>query len=109
VIARGAIFSASEKGVLTGKPRPVLIVQNNRTVDIHSTITVCLISTVLSGQSLFRIAIVPSEENGLDAPSEVQADHIFSFRRENLDRPIGTLSAADMSRVDAALRLWLDL
>lgn len=109
MIERGAIFSASEKGVLTAKPRPVLVVQNNTANRLHSTITVCLISTVATGQGLFRVAVAPNPENGLLEQSEVQADRIYSFQRENFRERIGTLSAADMVRVEQALRRWLDL
>lgn len=109
MIRRGAIYSASEKGVLTSKPRPVLVVQNDPANQVHSTVTICLVSTTLSAQSLFRVTIAPSAENGLVEPSEVQIDRLFSFRRASLDDRIGILSRGDMDRVEEALHRWLDL
>lgn len=109
MIERGAIFVASEKGVLTSKPRPVLIVQNDVANAIHTTVTACLVSSALTGKSSFRVPLLPSGENGLESPSEVQVDRIVSYRRESLDALIGHLSSDDMRRVGAALKRWLDL
>lgn len=109
MIERGAIFSASEKGVLTRKPRPVLVLQNDRANRWHSTITVCLLSSILAGNSLFRILVAPDAQNGLEQPSEVQVDRTFSLQRGSLEKRAGMLSPADMQRVSEALRRWLDL
>lgn len=109
MIERGAIFSAREKGVLTGKPRPVLVVQNDAANRLHSTITVCLVSTVTTGQSLFRIAIAPDTENGLLDPSEIQVDRLFSLQRDAFGERFGAVPEAIMSQVDRALARWLDL
>ena len=108
MIERCGIYWASEKGALTGKPRPVLIVQDTR-AQAHSTITICLISTVVAPAAFFRVLIEPTAENGLDRISYVQVDRLFSFKRDSIDHRIGALSATDRSRVDAALRRWLDL
>jgi mRNA interferase MazF len=108
LIERGAVFIASEKGVLTRKPRPVLILQSDEVNAFYPTITLCLISATLTGQHVFRVPVAPSARNGLREPSEVQADRIFSFQRESLDSRIGELDEPDMTRVETALRLWLD-
>ncbi len=109
MINRGEIYAASERGVLTRKPRPVLIIQNDRANETHSTINVCLFSTSLSGLNQFRISIAPSPENGLAEFSEVQVDRIFSYRAESLQDRIGQLSHDNMRQIDTALRRWLDL
>ena len=109
MISRGDILIASERGVLTGKPRPVLVVQANAPARVHPTVTACLISTRLTDRNLFRIAIQPTSNNGLIEPSEIQVDHLFSFSRSSFDRRIGCASTADMKRVDEALRRWLSL
>ncbi len=108
MIERGAIHWASEKGALTGKPRPVLIVQNDRARH-HSTVTVCLVSTVTTPDAFFRVRIDPTPENGLDRVSNVQADRLFSLLDDSIDHRLGILSQSDQRRVDAALRRWLDL
>jgi mRNA interferase MazF len=109
LIKRGEIYEASEKGVLTGKPRPVLILQNDHANVGHLTITVCLLSTQLTGFDAFRVLVTPSQGNGLNAASEVQVDRIFSYRSESLVQRIGSLSGVEMERVEIALRRWLEL
>jgi mRNA interferase MazF len=109
VIARGDILIAALRGAITGKPRPVVVVQNNPPSAIHPAITACLVTTELKGTGLIRLAIMPSASNGLLEPSEIQIDQIHTFRRSTIDRKIGRLSADDMERVDEALRRWLDL
>jgi mRNA interferase MazF len=109
LLKRGDIYEASEKGVLTSKPRPVLILQNDRANVAHLTITICLLSTHLTGFDGFRVLVTPSYGNGLKTATEVQVDRIFSYRPESLVQRIGALSRADIERVETALRRWLDL
>jgi mRNA interferase MazF len=106
---RGDIYEASEKGVLTSKPRPILILQNDRANVAHLTISICLLSTQLTGFDGFRVLVAPSDGNGLKTASEVQVDRIFSYRAESLVQRIGALSRVDIERVEAALRRWLEL
>jgi mRNA interferase MazF len=108
MIERGAIFWGSEKGLLTNKPRPLLVVQTSLAAE-HSSITVAFISSALAPAIWFRVRIAPNAANGLDLPSDVQTDRLFSLRQSSLDRRLGLLDQQDMSRVDSALRRWLDL
>jgi mRNA interferase MazF len=109
LIKRGELYAASELGLLTRKPRPVLVIQNDRANVSHITVNICLLSPILTGLNQFRVAIAPNADNGLDNHSEVQVDRNFSYRVESLQSKIGSLSKHDMLAVDAALRRWLDL
>lgn len=109
LIERGDIVIARQKGAMTGKPRPVLVIQNNLASRSHPSITACLISTVLKGSGLIRLPVSPTSDNGLTAPSEIQIDLIYTFLRENIERRAGRLATDEMLRVDEALRRWLDL
>jgi mRNA interferase MazF len=109
IIARGDVLIAAQRGAITGKPRPVVVIQNNTASASHPAITACLMTTELKGTGLIRLAIMPSASNGLLEPSEVQIDQIHTFRRSTIDRRIGRLSADDMERIDGALRRWLEL
>jgi mRNA-degrading endonuclease toxin of MazEF toxin-antitoxin module len=108
MIERGAIFWGSEKGVLTGKPRPLLVLQNSLAAD-HTSVSVAFISSALAPPVWFRVRISPNDSNGLLLPSEVQVDRLFSFRSSALERRIGILNRDEMAQVDSALRRWLDL
>jgi mRNA interferase MazF len=109
VIARGDIVVAAQRGPLTSKPRPVLVIQNDAAAAEHVLISSCLISTDLVGAGLFRLAIAPTPDNGLADVSEIQVDQIHTFRRTSIAKRIGHLSPDDMVRVDEALRRWLSL
>ena len=109
MVERGSIYIASEKGTLTRKPRPVLIIQNERVNSFYTTVTACLISASVSGMANVRVLVAPTLGNGLKEPSEVQADRIVTYQRESLDDFVGRLSPDDLRRVDLAVRRWLDL
>ncbi len=106
--SRGELVTAVVPGDF-GKPRPVVIVQADAFSEHHASITVCPLTTHLTGLRLFRIMVAPDKRNGLDEPSEVMVDKLNSLRRERIGGPIGHLSALDMRAVDEALRRWLAL
>lgn len=92
-----------------GKPRPVVIVQADAFLEHHASLTVCPLTSHVTGLRLFRVAIAPDKRNGLKEPSEVMVDKLSSLRRERIGDSIGRLSALDMRAVDDALRRWLAL
>ena len=107
-LARGDVVAAVVPGDF-GKPRPVVIVQAGPYLESHASVTVCPLTTHLTGLRLFRIIIAPDKNNGLNGPSEVMVDKVSSLRRERIDQSIGRLSVSDMRAVDVSLRGWLAL
>ena len=106
--ARGDLVTAVLPGDF-GKPRPVVVVQAGVFSETHASVTVCPLTTHLTGLRLFRIMVAPDKRNGLHEPSEVMVDKLNSLRRERLGESIGRLSAFDMRAIDEALRRWLAL
>jgi len=92
-----------------GKPRPAVVVQSDLFNGTHASIVVCPISSEVTGLDLFRISLEPSSANGLRKASEVMIDKLGPAGIHRIRRKIGRLSAGQMSLVDRALRLWLDL
>jgi mRNA interferase MazF len=84
-------------------------VQADAFVEYHTSLTVCPLTTHLTGLRLFRIMVAPDKLNGLNEPSEVMVDKLNSLRRERIGGSIGRLSPLDMRAVDGALRRWLAL
>ena len=105
---RGDLVTAVIPGDF-GKPRPVVIVQADAFAEFHASVTVCPLTTHLTGLRLFRIMVAPDKRNGLAEASEVMVDKLSSLRRERIGAPIGRLSALDLRAVDDALRRWLSL
>ena len=106
---RGDLVIAAERGRLTAKPRPWLIVQSDMFNDVHPSLTLCLVTSARSDAGLFRIPVEASAGNGLEQRSEVMVDKLFTLSRESVQRVIGTLETETLARVDQAIREWLDL
>jgi mRNA interferase MazF len=84
-------------------------VQADLFADVHSTVTLCPLTSIIGGEALFRVAISPQEHTGLTVECEVQVDRITSVRRERIAGVIGHASATRMEQIDQALRRWLAL
>lgn len=108
-VQRGDIFSTVGKGDFSTKPRPGLIVQSNAFNAHHPAFTVCPITTHLTGDGLYRIAIAGDETTGLLDDSEIEIDRVQAIWRHRIRQHIGRAPDDIMARVDEAFRRWLDL
>ncbi len=105
---RGELWIAAGGGDYTGKPRPVVIVQDDR-FSYTGSVTVCALTGDPTDAPLFRIALSPSNENGLEETTRVMTDKITTIRRERLSRRIGTLSDADMRQLEISILVFLGI
>ena len=105
---RGMIVIGAGKGDFSGKPRPFLVVQSDLFAH-HATISLCPITSVISSTNLFRVSLEASPETGLVRDSEIQVDKVDSLRRDEISQIIGMTPITTMTRVDDALRRWLEL
>lgn len=105
---RGETWVAAGGGDYTGKPRPVVIVQDDRFEETNS-VTICAITGESIEAPLLRIPLTANPDNGLVEDSHVMVDKISTVRRERLSRRIGRLSAADMRRIDRAILVFLGI
>lgn len=105
---RGEIWTAAGGLDYAGKPRPVVILQDDR-FDATASITVCGLTTNVMEAPLFRLPIEPNARNGLQAPSRLMVDKISTVPRTKIGRRIGALDAADMLRLNQAIMVFLGL
>ena len=105
---RGEVWTAAGGPGYAGKPRQVVILQDDR-FDATASITVCGFATDPTDAPLFRLPIDPAADNGLDAPSRLMVDKITTVPRGNLGRRIGRLADADMLRLNRAIVVFLGL
>ncbi|HYG29866.1 MAG TPA: type II toxin-antitoxin system PemK/MazF family toxin [Allosphingosinicella sp.] len=105
---RGEIWTAAGGGDYAGKPRPVLIVQDDAFAETAS-VTVCLLTTHEVDASLVRIRIAPSANNGLREVSFAMADKITTVARSRLGEHLGALTPAAMAPVSRAIMVFLGL
>jgi mRNA interferase MazF len=107
-VRRGDICIAAARGAYTGKPRPVVIVQDDR-FDATNSVTVCPLTTDPVEAPLSRIAIQPTAANGIEQSSQVMVDKITTIPRANVRDRLGRLANADLVRLDRALVVFLGL
>ena len=107
-MSRGDLYTAATRGTYTGKPRPVVIIQDDR-FDATASLTVCPLTTNPVEAPLTRITIEPSELNGLEQPSKLMIDKITTMPRDSLRERLGRLPENDLVRLNRALIVFLGL
>ena len=107
-MTRGEIWTAAGGNDDAGKPRPVVIVQDDR-FDATSSITICAFTSDPTDAPLFRLVVEPSEVNGLETLSRVMVDKVTTVPKARLGRRIGRLADDDMVRLNRALMIFLGL
>lgn len=105
---RGEVWTVSGGADYAAKPRPGVIVQDDRFVETNS-ITVCLFTSKTAEAPLVRPPIEPSSRNGLRATSRLMADKITTLPRSKLGSCIGRLDDEDLVRLDRAMLVFLGL
>lgn len=105
---RGDICIAAARGAYTGKPRPVVIVQDDR-FGATASVTVCPLTTKPFEAPLTRIAIEPSAVTGIERPSQIMVDKIATMPRSGVREHLGRLADADLVRLNRALIVFLGL
>lgn len=103
---RGEIWTASAGGGYTGKPRPVVIIQDDR-FDATASVTVCAFTTDPTDAPLFRLLVEADEMTGLRESSRLMVDKLTTVSRTKLGECIGRLSDDDMLRLSRSLAVFL--
>jgi mRNA interferase MazF len=107
-LTRGEIYTAAARGPYTGKPRPVVIVQDDR-FDATGSVTVCPFGTNPVDAPLVRLAIDPTGENGLDLPSRLMVDKVTTVPRSSLGERLGRLRDDELVQMNRSLIVFLGL
>jgi mRNA interferase MazF len=107
-VTRGEIYTAAARGLYTGKPRPVVILQDDR-FDATASITICPFTTNPVEAPLLRLPIEPSGKNGLDKPSQLMVDKVTTMPRANLGERIGRLRDEELLALNRSLIVFLGL
>ena len=105
---RGEVWTVSGGKDYAGKPRPVVIVQDDN-FDGTDSVTICAFTTDETDAPLFRLTVEPSERNGLRATCRLMVDKITTVPKSKVGRPIGRLEDEDMVRLNQAMMVFLGL
>lgn len=104
---RGEIWTVAG-GVYASKPRPALIVQDDR-YDATASVTVLPLTTTPVDAPLLRIAVPATATTGIAQDSFVMVDKLTTVRRSNVRERVGRLTADQLVEVERALLAFLGL
>lgn len=91
-----------------GKPRAVVIVQDDRFLELDS-VTVCPLTSDPTDAPIFRHLVEPSAANGLSQPSRIMVDKITTVPRSKIGQRIGRLEDGHMIWTGQATVVFLGL
>jgi len=90
--------------------RPALIIQNDRgNASLSYPLTIVASMSRTERELPLHVRIAPSEENGLTDFTDVKCEQIMTVEKSRLIRRRGSITPEELSRVDVALKLSLDL
>ena len=105
---RGEIWTVAGGGDYAGKPRPVVIVQDD-SFDATDSITICAFTRDTTEAPLFRLLVDPNERNGLRVACRLMADKIITVSKSKLGARVGRLDDEDVLRLNQAILVFLGL
>jgi len=105
---RGEIWTVAGGNDYAGKPRPVVIVQDD-SFDATDSITVCAFTTDPTDAPLFRLAVAPNARNGLHSTCRLMVDKVTTVPKTKLGTRIGRLDDEDLVRLNRAMMVFLGM
>jgi mRNA interferase MazF len=105
-VRRGEVWTVAAGTGYAGKPRPVVIIQDDR-FDATDSVTVCAFTTDPTEAPLLRIPLSPDAMNGLRQPSSLMVDKITIMPRAKMGERIGRLADEDMVALSRAIVVFL--
>jgi mRNA interferase MazF len=104
---RGQIVTIVLPGAY-GKPRPALVIQSDL-FNALGSVTVLPVTRELRTAPLLRIALDPSDANGLLKKSQIMIDKTQTVPREKVGSTIGKVDPETLVTVERALATFLGI
>jgi mRNA interferase MazF len=105
---RGDIWTVAGGADHAGKPRPVVIVQDD-SIDATDSITICAFTTDQTDAPLFRVPVERNQRNGLRATCRLMVDKITTIPKRKVGARVGRLDEEDILRLNQAMLVFLGL
>ena len=102
------MWTVSGGAPYAGKPRPAVIIQEDRFAATNS-ITLCAFTTDPTEAPLLRMLVEPTDRNGLSVASRLMIDKVTTVPKARLGKRIGKLHDEDIVRLNRALTVFLGL
>jgi mRNA interferase MazF len=107
-VKRGEIWTVADGAAYAGKPRPAVIVQNDR-FDANDSVIVCPLTTDPTSAPIFRPRVDPSAVNGLQIPCRLMVDKLTAVPRIRLGKLVGSLAREEVKALNRAMFVFLGL
>jgi mRNA interferase MazF len=107
-VKRGEVWTVAGGAAYAGKPRPAVIVQDDR-FDANDSVVVCPLTTDPTPAPIFRLPIQPSTRSGLRSPCRLMVDKVTAVPRKRLGTLVGSLTAAEIKALNRAIFVFLGL
>ena len=108
-LRRGTVVTVASPGAYSGKPRPAVVVQADRWLQAHPSVTLCPLTSTLVDAPLVRLPVQPTARNGLKKPSQLMVDKLFTVPLSSLGKVVVQMEPQLLIELDLALRGWLEL
>lgn len=105
---RGDIWTVAGGNGYAGKPRPVVIIQDD-SFDATESVTICALTTDSTDAPLFRLTVEPNARNGLRTSSRLMVDKITTVPKSKIGNRMGRLDNEDLIRLNRAVMVFLGL
>lgn len=105
---RGDIWTVAGGKNYAGKPRPVVIVQDD-SFDATDSITICAFTTDETVAPLIRLPVAPDAPNGLRTACRLMVDKITTIPKSKVGVRVGRLDDKDILRLKQAVLVFLGL
>ncbi len=90
--------------------RPALIIQNDRgNASPAYPLTIVVSMSRTERELSLHVRIIPNEENGLTDKTDVKCEQVMTIEKSRLLRRRGAITTEELSKVDTALKLSLNL
>ena len=107
-LKRGDIWTVAGGKDHAGKPRPVVIVQDD-SFDATDSITVCAFTSDETEAPLVRLPVAPNERNGPRVACRLMVDKISTVPKTKVGARVGRLDDEDIPRLNQAVLVFLGL
>ena len=105
---RGDIWTVAGGKDYAGKPRPVVIIQED-SFDATDSIAICAFTTDGTDAPLFRLPVQPNGRNGLRTARRLMVDKISTVPKTKVGARVGRLDDEDILRLNQAVLVFLGL
>jgi mRNA interferase MazF len=107
-VKRGDLVIVSLPGDY-GKPRPAVVLQNDRLEGKLESYVIALLTTFDEGARVLRVQVEPGAGNGLRETSRVMVDKLYAIPAHRIHQHIGKLHPDAMRKIERAHMIILDL